>query len=148
MRYVGLATVVLCAWTTLAAAAVASEQRRPPHRWWKSDEVKAMLELREDQSARLEEIYGQTHPKQRESWRRLNAEERRLSKMIADMTVSELDVTRQVDRVEAARSELRKTRTLMVFRMYRVLSSRQRTTLKEWWESISGANDPSSRRRC
>ena len=107
-----------------------------------------MLELREDQSAQLEEIYGQSRPKQRESWRRLNAEERSLSKMIADMTVSELDVTRQVDRVEAARSELRKTRTLMVFRMYRVLSSSQRTTLKKWWEGMSKAADPSPQRRC
>ena len=148
MRYVGLATVVLCAWTVLATTAVASEQRRSPHRWWKSDEVKAMLELREDQSAQLEESYGQSRPKQRESWRRLNAEERSLSKMIADMTVSELDVTRQVDRVEAARSELRKTRTLMVFRMYRVLSSSQRTTLKKWWEGMSKADDPSPQRRC
>ena len=148
MRYVGLATVVLCAWTVLATTAVASEQRRSPHRWWTSDEVKAMLELREDQSAQLEEIYGQSRPKQRESWRRLNAEERSLSKMIADMTVSELDVTRQVDRVEAARSELRKTRTLMVFRMYRVLSSSQRTTLKEWWENVSEADDLSPQRRC
>ncbi len=148
MRYVGFATVVLYAWTMLATAAVASEQRRPPQRWWKSDEVKAMLELREDQSARLEEIYGQTRPKQRESWRRLNAEERTLSKMIANLTISELDVTRQVDRVEAARSELRKTRTLMVFRMYRVLSSNQRTALKEWWENLSGANDQSPQRRC
>ena len=132
----------------LATTAVASEQQRRPHLWWKSDEVKAMLELREDQSDRLEEIYGQTRPKQRESWRRLNAEERALSKMIADMTVSELDVTRQVDRVEAARSELRKTRTLMVFRMYRVLSSSQRTTLKEWWENVSEADDLSPQRRC
>ena len=107
-----------------------------------------MLELREDQTDRLEEIYGQTRPKQRESWRRLNAEERALSKMIADMTVSELDVTRQVDRVEAARSELRKTRTLMVFRMYRVLSPSQRTTLKKWWEGMSKADDPSPQRRC
>ena len=148
MRYVGLATVVLCAWTVLATTAVASEQRRSPHRSWKSDEVKAMLELREDQSAQLEEIYGQSRPKQRESWRRLNAEERSLSKMIANMAVSELDVTRQVDRVEAARSELRKTRTLMVFRMYRVLSSSQRTTLKKWWEGMSKADDPSPQRRC
>ena len=148
MRYAGLTAVVLCAWNMLATPAAASEQGRNPHHWWKSDEVKAMLELTEGQSTELEEIYRQSRPKQRESWRRLNAEERTLSEMIADMTVAEIDVTRQVDRVEAARSELSKTRTLMVFRMYRVLSASQRTTLKEWWDSESEADGSSYRRRC
>ena len=146
MRYLEIAAVVLFALTSLPAPAEASEQRHP-HRWWQSDEVKALLELTEDQFVELDEIYRETLPKQRESMRRLNAEERALSKMIADMTVAEIDVTRQVDRVEAARSELSKTRTLMVFRMYRVLTEGQRATLKEWRESDSEARDSHSGHR-
>ena len=64
--------------------------------------------------------------------RRLNAEERTLSQLVADMNVEEIDVTRQIDRVEAARSELSKTRILMVFRMHRVLTATQRDLLDEW----------------
>jgi Spy/CpxP family protein refolding chaperone len=64
--------------------------------------------------------------------RRLNAEERTLSHLVADINVEEIDVTRQIDRVEAARSELSKTRILMVFRMSRVLTATQQDLLDEW----------------
>ncbi|MEE2635742.1 MAG: periplasmic heavy metal sensor [Acidobacteriota bacterium] len=121
---------LLVVWTL--APVIASEQSPRPHRWWQSDEVKTLLELTNEQAESLDKIYRQTLPKRRESWRRLNAEERTLSQLIADMQVEEIDITRQIDRVEAARSELSKTRTLMVFRMYRVLNPGQRVTLKEW----------------
>mgnify|MGYP002633440903 CR=1 FL=1 len=110
----------------------ANEQGRRPHRWWQSEEVRTELGLTDEQSTSLDGIYQETLPKQRESMRRLDAEELTLSTLIADMNVQELDVTRQIDRVEAARSELSKTRILMVFRMYRVLSEAQRETLDEW----------------
>ena len=85
-----------------------------------------------------------------ESYHRLNAEERMLSQMIANMQVEEIDITRQIDRVEAARSELSKTRTLMVFRMYRVLDPTQRSALKEWMDLKKPDNERSgrSRNRC
>ena len=136
---------LLVVWTS--APVIASEQSPRPHRWWQSDEVTALLELTDEQVETLDKIYRQTRPKQRESWRRLNAEERTLSQLIVDMQVEEIDITRQLDRVEAARSELNKTRTLMVFRMYRVLNPMQRATLKEW----RGRNDdkPGAKgRRC
>ena len=113
-------------------SATANEQGRRAHRWWHSDEGKTTLDLTTAQIATLDKIYRYTQPKQRESMQRLKIEESTLSKLIADMSVEEIDVIRQIDRVEAARSELRKTRTLMVFRMYRVLNQKQRTTLKAW----------------
>ena len=63
------------------------------------------------------------------------------------MNVQEIDVTRQIDRVEATRSELSKTRILMVFRMYRVLSAAQRETLDEWRARANDDRRPSSNRR-
>lgn len=146
------AVVVLFVGAMMAMAvtsveASSSEQERRPHRWWTSDEVKTLLELSDDQSGRLGEIYQRTLSKQRESMRRLKAEERALSLLIGDMNVEEIDVTRQVDRVEAARSELSKTRTLMVFRMYRVLTESQRTKLSEWMRDDSEAADGQNRRR-
>lgn len=123
----------------------AKEQER--HRWWHSDEVRAELGLTDEQSASLDDIYQKTLPKQRESMRRLNDEEKTLSALIADMDVQEIDVTRQIDRVEAARSELSKSRILMVFRMYRVLSAAQRETLDAWREQEANDRRPSSRTR-
>ena len=113
-------------------SAAANEQDRRAHRWWHSDEGKAVLNLTAEQTATLDKIYRRNQPKQHESMRRLKNEERALSRLIADMSVEEIDIIRQIDRVEAARSEFRKTRTLMVFRMYRVLNVDQRSTLTAW----------------
>ena len=125
-----IALVVAGAATPLDADA----QSRQRHRWWQSEEVTALLDLSGRQAADLDRIYQRSLPKMHESYHRLNAEERTLSRMIANMQVEEIDVTRQIDRVEAARSELSKTRTLMVFRMYRVLNPGQRAALKEWMD--------------
>ena len=126
---IALLSLVVVTATTVTAA---GEQGRRPHRWWQSDEVRTLIELTDTQSAALDKIYRKTLPKQRESMRRLNAEERILSQLVGDMDVEEIDVTRQIDRVEAARSELSKSRILMVFRMHRILTERQRDTLDEW----------------
>lgn len=125
----------------------AANQNGQRYRWWQLDEVKAHVGLTDDQSAQLEKIYRRALPKLRESMRRLNAEEHALSQLVADMSVEELDVTRQVDRVEAVRSELSKTRLLMVFRMYRVLEADQRDALDDWRNRDSSKSRSNSRRR-
>ena len=130
-RNAALVSLVVVAATAVVAA---GEQGRRPHRWWQSADVKALLELTDEQSAVLDKIYRKALPKLRESMRRLNAEERTLSQLVGDMDVEEIDVTRQIDRVEATRSELSKTRILMVFRMHRVLTQHQRDGLDEWME--------------
>ena len=114
------------------APADAANQNGRRHSWWQSDEVKTHVGLTDDQSAKLDRIYKRALPKLRESMRRLNAEEHTLSRLVADMSIEEIDVTRQVDRVEAVRSELSKTRLLMVFRMYRALDPNQRDALDQW----------------
>ena len=134
-RNVALVILVVVAATAVMAA---SEQGRQPHGWWQSIDVKALLELTDDESATLDTIYRKALPKLRESMRRLNAEERTLSRLVGDMEVEEIDVTRQIDRVEATRSELSKTRILMLFRMYRVLTEQQRDGLDEWMRRDSG----------
>ena len=146
-RNVTLVSLVVVAATAVVAA---GEQGRRPHRWWQSTDVKALLELTDEQSASLDKIYRKALPKLRESMRRLNAEERTLSRLVGDMDVEEIDVTRQIDRVEATRSELSKTRILMVFRMHRVLTQPQRDDLDEWMERTTdegGAAGTRTRRR-
>jgi len=141
-------TATLLGLLVLTASALEANAQGPePHRWWHSEEVRTELDLTDEQSTSLDRIYQQTLPKQRESMRRLNSEEMTLSQLIGDMDVQEIDVTRQIDRVEAARSELSKTRILMVFRMYRVLSAAQRETLDEWRARENDDHRPNSNRR-
>ena len=147
LRNVALVTLVVVAATAVVAA---GEQGRRPHRWWQSTDVKALLELTDEQSATLDRIYRKAQPKLRESYRRQNAEEAALSRLVGDMDVEEIDVTRQIDRVEATRSELSKTRILMVFRMHRVLTESQRNGLDRWMKRETderGAADTRPRRR-
>lgn len=146
MRWWGVVLAVVVAANVWAEAGA---QGRRPHRWWQSGEVTALLDLSGRQAADLDRIYRDTLPKMHESYHRLKAEERTLSQMIATMQVEEIDVTRQIDRVEAARSELSKTRTLMVFRMYRVLDPTQRAALKEWMDlKPDNRRSGRSRNRC
>ncbi len=149
MRWRNMALLSLV--VVVATAVVsAGEQGRRPHRWWQSADVKALLELTDEQSVALDKIYRKALPKLRESMRRLNAEERTLSRLVGDMDVEEIDVTRQIDRVEATRSELSKTRILMVFRMHRILTEPQRDGLDEWMERETderGAARTRSKRR-
>jgi Spy/CpxP family protein refolding chaperone len=125
--------------TLLAGSLVqaSQSQSRGPFKWWQVH--RQALALTADQSTRLEEIY-QTFardPKVQELKQQLDKHEEKLSKMVKAGVADEAAVAALVDRVEAARSELSKNRTLMLYRMYRVLSDEQRTKLRalhEEWE--------------
>ena len=139
----------LIALLILSAASVDARGQSPTrHKWWQSDEVKALLKLSTEQVASLDEIYGGTQAKQRESVLFLRTEETILSKIIAEMSADEIDVIRQINRVETARSKVRKNRTLMVFRMYRVLSLEQRARLKSWRTQAGEHTSKPSQPRC
>ena len=125
----------------------AGEQRRRPHRWWQSAQVQELLELTDRQSTSLDKIYRWALPKLRDSMHRLDAEETTLDRLVGDMDVEETDVTRQIDRVEATRSELSKTRFLMLFRMLRVLTQDQRDGLDAWQKADDKGTAPTPDRR-
>ncbi len=99
-------------------------------KWWQDDHYKADLHLTADQSARIEEIFQQAVAKAKEVMLELDRREDVLSHLISGSNdVTEAQVLRQSEQVEAIRSELSKSRTLMLFRMRRVLSPDQRTKL-------------------
>ena len=130
-RWLGVRMYALTALLILSVASAGAKGQSPTRqRWWQSSEVKARLKLSAEQVDSLDKIYSGTLAKRHESTRRLNNERAALSKILAEMAADEIDVIRQIDRVEAARSTVRKTRTLMIFRMYRVLNQEQRASLK------------------
>ena len=81
----------------------------------------------------------------------LEQQERELTRLLGDRRADEAIVVRTIDRVEAARSALAKTRTLMLYRMHRVLSPEQRVRLDAYHEHRNapgdGARVRSKRRR-
>lgn len=103
---------------------------RGPMKWWQDEKFKSELRLTPDQSARIDAIFEATFPKLRASYQELNKREQQLSSMISANDATEAQVLKQADQIEAIRSELSKTRVLMLFRMRRILSPEQRDRLQ------------------
>ena len=104
--------------------------------WWKDPQFQRELALSPDQSAKIDAIFqaaiSQLRPKKAE----LDKQEELLSQQIV-AGADEALVTRQVDKVEAIRSQMNKMRTLMLLKERQILSPEQRVKLNklhEQWE--------------
>jgi Spy/CpxP family protein refolding chaperone len=113
-----------------------SSQQTTPRGWWRNESIVKDLGLTAEQSARLNAIFETTMPELRQDREELERLEAKLSRMIQDERMDEASLARQIDRVEMARANGNKTRSLMLLRMYRVLTREQRTRFdqlsKEW----------------
>lgn len=105
-------------------------------KWWQSERFVRELALTPDQQARLEDIFKSSWPSLEGCKGDLDRLDSELSKLIADGTTPETQVIQQIDRVEASRSALGRARSLMLYRMYRVLTPDQRVKLKALNEQI------------
>ena len=125
--------VRMCAALVLLAAGAtlqADDTRSGRAKWWQSERFRQELGLSADQSSRIEEIFQATLPNLISAKAELDRVEGVLSDLVADATVDESRIGQQIDQVEAARSVLSKLRTLMLFRMHRILTPEQRVKLK------------------
>ena len=125
-------TAVVVLVTVLCFSVPADATQR--FKWWQSDAVAAEINLTPEQAADIEAIFQSLRPKLREQARRLHREEDELTAIMHAMQAEEWEVALQIDRVEAARSALSKTRTLMLYRMHKTLSAEQSEALHAMWE--------------
>lgn len=105
----------------------ATDGQKP--KWWQSPVCKSRVGLTEAQTAEIERIFQSVRDELRAEKAELEKQEAALSRLLAESNGDEAVVVRTVDRVEAARSALAKTRTLMLYRMHRLLSPEQRARL-------------------
>ena len=103
-------------------------------RWWQSEEVQQELRLSADAVNRIDEIYESEIPILRSGWREFNRLEKAFDALLERDEVSEAEVSHELEHLETARAELRKSRTLMLFRMHRVLTAEQRQLLDAYNE--------------
>jgi Spy/CpxP family protein refolding chaperone len=126
----------------------AADGARPKsHKWWSAEESKTEFGLTPAQSRELEAIFQSFLPALKSSKQDIDRYQREVSRLLSEASASEAIVLQAIDRLEAAQSGLSRTRTLMLFRMYRVLSPEQRAKVKQFHErqaQESGA--PSARR--
>ena len=85
-------------------------------KWWQSERFVQELGLTREQSARIEEVFQNSWPALHAAKADLDRLETELSQMIAEGTASEAKVLQQIDRVEASRSAMGRTRSLIGLR--------------------------------
>jgi len=100
-------------------------------KFWQIERFQKGLALSSDQIARLEAVYQAAEPNLRAQKATFDKCEQRLSKIISDPKSDESQVLAGAERLEAARTELSKTRTLQLFRIRRILTDVQNAKMKE-----------------
>lgn len=124
------ASVALVGLDASAGQAARQDQAGNRHKWWLSERVQQEVGITPEQAQTLEKIFQAVMPDLRAHKAELDRLEQGVSELLAAGTATEAQVTEAVARTEAARAALYRTRTLMVYRMYRVLSAEQRVKLQ------------------
>ncbi len=119
------------------------DRRQPPPKWWMDEPLRTELGITDQQSAAVEQLWQQTIPKLREARQRLDQLEAQLSEMILN-AVDEAALVSQIDKVESTRADANKARTLMLYRMNRVLTPEQRVKVKAIFDKREAAHRGSS----
>jgi Spy/CpxP family protein refolding chaperone len=130
------ATASASAQTTGSAQTAATAQPTAPAPWWKAEGPTKELGLTSDQSSRIDTIFHESIAQLQQEKDQLDQLESRLSRLI-EQGADETRVVGQIDRVEAVRASLNKTRTLMLLHMRQVLTPDQRlkmSALQERWQ--------------
>lgn len=99
-------------------------------KWWQAERFQKELALTAEQITRIEAIFGTHEPSLRAQKAALDKLENKLSRAIADPKSDEATVLQAAERLEGARAELSRTRTLQLFRIRRVLTDEQNVKLK------------------
>jgi Spy/CpxP family protein refolding chaperone len=118
-----------------------------PYKWWLSEDGKKEFKISEQQSRELETQFQQMLPTLRTNKEELDKQEKVLNRLLYDTASAEPAVTQAIDRVEAARSALSRTRTLMLYRMYRLLTPEQRAKVQAYYERKAQEADGRTARR-
>lgn len=116
----------------VAVTATLWSQSRP-RKWWQDEATMAVLGMTQQQSTDVEEIFQASRTRLSELKKTLDALEADLSAMVRERR-DEAVVAAKLDEVEDARSALNKARTLMLYRMHRVLTPEQDAKLKELFD--------------
>jgi len=122
------------AWQTKAQQPPQPSQNpnQPPQRlmWWRSEMYQKNLGLSADQVSRLEAIFQTALPGLRKGRDELDRQEAELSRLI-ETGADEALVIKQLDKVEAIRSHVNKTRQLLLLHHRQVLTPEQRVKLAQ-----------------
>lgn len=125
-----LRKLFICLVLSLIVQAVATPALAQGFKWWQTERFQKELSLTADQVTRIEGIYQAADPLLRAQRKAVDKYDEKLSKIIADPKSDEPAVLQAVDRLESSRSEVSRTRTLLLFRIRRVLTDEQNVKIQ------------------
>ena len=102
--------------------------------WWKNPHDMAEIGLTAEQSAKIDAIFRGEIDKMKQMRTQVNELERGVDAAMRANTADIAAFARQVEQVEHKRAELNKTRTVMLYRMHRVLTPEQHTKFRAMWD--------------
>jgi Spy/CpxP family protein refolding chaperone len=108
-------------------------------KWWRSPALRAEFAITDAQSTELDQIFHSFYASLKSGMADVERYHKDVSKMMAEGSSSEVDVLHAIDKLEAAKASLSRTRMLMLYRMYRVLSPDQRIKVKRYHEQKDAA---------
>ena len=142
-----LRNLFTCLVLSLIVVSVAAPASAQGFKWWQTDRFKKELALTSDQITRIEGIYQASEPLLRAQKKAIDRHEEKLSKVIQDPKSDEALLLQATDRLEAARNEVSRTRTLMLFRIRRVLSDEQNLKINAMHAKDRAEREKSERER-
>ncbi len=113
--------------------------------WWKDAKTMQAIGITAEQSKQIDELFHTRLPEARAQDTELKKHEKELDRLLRERRVGVDVISVQLDRVEAQRTTLNKTRTLMLYQMYQVLSAEQYVKLIAYWEQIRTGRGGSSK---
>jgi Spy/CpxP family protein refolding chaperone len=154
----GLVLLLAAAWPLAVEARLTrddcplvDDDRQPPKssstKWWSSDEGKAEFAISEAQSRELEAVFQGVLPTLRQNKADVDQRQQVLSKLLSEASAKEAVVLKAIDELEAAQSALSRTRTIMLYRMYRLLRPEQRAKVQQYYERKAKEHDGKSSSR-
>jgi len=142
-----LPKLFICLALSLIVQAAAQPAFAQSFKWWQTERFQKELKLAPEQITRIEGIFLASEPLLRAQKEAVDRREEKLSKVISDPKSDEPAVIQATDRLELARNELTRTRTLMLFRIRRVLNDEQLLKLNVMHEHDRSARERADKER-
>jgi len=102
--------------------------------WWKAPDTRAELGISDKQSKDIDDIFQETLPSLRAAKDELDKLDEAVAKLLKEGTADAGLVAKQVAQAEQARANLTTKRTVMLYRMHRLLTPEQRAKLDAMFE--------------
>ena len=125
------AVFVIVAVIAVAVPLRAGAQNAPPRRgkWWQAEDVQRELSLSQVQVDAIEKVFQDRLQERIKLRQDVDALQKSLDDMLARADMDDAQAEQLIERAETARMKRNTARTMVLWRMYRVLTPEQRAKL-------------------